>query len=299
MTTWTLDPRTGWRLGLAFIALLLLLAAGLITLLVTAPLSLLSFFLMLGALGALGGAVYLGFRLGNFVRADYEMDRNAIVVNWGAYGRQIPLADIRRVCTVEEIEQLSFSGVLRWPGYLRGRGHAADIGPILFYAGAPLKKLVFLCLEDRAYAISPAERALFLEALEERRAMGPTQDVTQEERHPAFLDWSIWRDQRALIPLGLSTLLIGLLAGVLSWRYPTLPTQIIMKVSAAGRPLLVAPRSRLGYLGGLGLIFALINGGLGFFFYNRQRMAAYLLWSSLVFLESSLWIAVLSILATN
>jgi hypothetical protein len=299
MTTWTLDPRMGWRLGLAFVALFLLLAAGLITLLVTSPISLLSFFLVLGALGALGSTVYLGFRLGNFVRADYEMDRNAIVVNWGAYGRQIPLAAIQRVCTVDELEQLKFGGVLRWPGYLRGRGYAENVGPIHFYAGAPLKKLVFLCLEDRAYAISPAERALFLEALEERRTMGPTQDVTQEEQHPAFLDWTIWRDRRALVPLGLSVLLLMLLAAVLSWRYPTLPDQIIMKISASGRPLLVAPRARIGYLGGLGVIFALINGGLGLFFYTRQRMAAYLLWGGLVLLESSLWIAILSILTTS
>jgi hypothetical protein len=288
----------GWRLGLAFVALLLLLATGLITLLILTPISLLTSLLAIGAVGAVGAAFYLGVRLWNFVRADYEMDRNALVINWGAYGRQIPLADIRRVAVSKDFERIKLGGVLRWPGYLTGQGYIADVGPVFFYASAPLKELVFLCLEDCVYAISPADREIFLEALAERRGMGATQDVAHTERHPAVRDWKIWRDRRALVSLGLSLLLLAFLGVLLSWRYPSLPDQIIMKVSVTGQPLLVAPRARIGYLGGLGVIFALLHGGMGFFFYNRERMAAYLFWGGLVLLESSLWVAVLSILFT-
>jgi hypothetical protein len=126
--------------------------------------------------------------------------------------------------------------------------------------------------------------------------MGATQDVEHEIAHPAFLDWDIWKDYLALGLLGSALLLLSLLGALLTWQYASLPAEIVLKVDVTGAPLLVGPPSRLAYLGLLGVLFTVVNGGLGLFFYRRRPMLAYFFWSGLVLLLTSLWIAILSIL---
>jgi hypothetical protein len=296
MTTWTPDIRKGWRFGLAIIVVLVLLTVGLGVLIALTSISLLTFFLMLGALASLCAAAYVGYTLWGLLNAEYTMDRNALIIHWGGYTHQIPMASVQSVSKGSELGKVRMNRVLRWPGHVVGQGIVPDSGPIIFYASAPLREQIILHLDGLAYAISPAEHVLFLEALEERLEMGATQDVTHETSHPTFLDWAIWQDRTALTLLGSNVMLLALLGGLLSWRYAALPAEIVLKISPEGIPLFVGPPSRLAYLGLLGLLFALLNGGLGLFFYRRRPMVAYFLWGGLLVLLTSLWIAVLSTL---
>jgi hypothetical protein len=84
--------------------------------------------------------------------------------------------------------------------------------------------------------------------------------------------------------------------GVLAWRYPALPQQIGLRLTPDGEPLLFANRSRLFYLMAVAGAFLVINGGVGLFFYHRDRPLSYFLWSGLLATIGSLWAAVLSIL---
>ncbi|MGC9398828.1 MAG: PH domain-containing protein [Anaerolineae bacterium] len=296
MTIWDLDIRKGWRLGLAGIVVLVLLAVGLGVLIALTPISLLTFFLTLGALGALVAAVLVGYWLWGLLHAEYAMDRNVLVIRWGGYTHELPMAEIQEVLRGADLEKVSLRRVLHWPGYFVGQGEAQEIGPIFFYATAPLQEQLVLRLPGVAYAISPANPELFLEALEERLEMGATQDVVYIVRHPAFLDWAIWKDPLLLSLLGSALALLLLLGGLLSWRYPTLPESIVLKIDAKGAPLLVGPPSRLAYLGLLALLFTLFNGGLGLVFYRRRPVVTYFLCGGLLLLLTSLWIAILSIL---
>ena len=296
MTTWDLNIQKGWRFGLASIVVLVLLTVGLGALIALIPVSLLTFMLVIGALATLMAAAYVGYALWGLLNAEYAMDRNTLIIRWGGYTHQIPMAEVQAVLSGAELERVRFNRVLRWPGYVVGQGTAAEIGPIFFYASAPLPEQIVLQLDSLAYAISPADRALFLEALEERLEMGATLDVVHEIAHPALLDWTIWRDRLALGLLGSNLLLLLLLSGLLSWRYASLPPSIVLKVDPTGTPLLVGPPSRLAYLGLLGVLFTVVNGGLGLIFYRRRPMIAYFLWSGLLLLLATLWIAILSIL---
>ncbi len=296
MTTWQLELRRGWTIGLAFIVLLIALGAGLITLAVLNPLSILTFLLGLGALGALGVALVLGYWLWNFIHASYELDRNALVIHWGNYEQQIPLGEVRQVLRGSELEDLRFSGVVRWPGYCVGWGESPATGPIHFYASRSLDEQILVVLEERAYALSPADPEAFLEALEERREMGPTQALEFNTRRPNFYAWELWRDPWALLPLSISLLLLILAVGLLTLRYPTLPSQIVLQFDTQGQPLLTAQRSRIFYLALVGAVFLLVNGIVGVLLYRRWRIVSYFLWIGLVILQTSLWIAILTIL---
>ena len=293
MTTWELDVRRGWYVGLGLVTLLVLMAAGLATLAVLNPVSILTFFLGLGVLGALAGAGVLIYWLWSLVHAFYTLDRNALVIHWGEYESQFSLAAVRSVFPGSELEGARLRGVVRWPGYCVGWGNASATGPLRFYAAAPLARQIILCTEDMAYAISPADPEGFLAALQERRQMGITQEIAAQTRHPAFMDWDIWRDRLALILLVSSGLLLTLLVGLLCWRYPSLPPEIALRINRAGEVLLSASSSRIFYFAFLSALFAVLNGIGGLFFYHRERMVSYFLWGGLWVLQISLWIAVL------
>ncbi len=296
MTEWLLDSRLGQVIGIAFSAILILLVIAMLGLAIVNPISILTFALGLGAFAALACAAFLAYWTWGLGHARYTLDRNAIVIQWGAYERQIPLGAIQQILTAADIKGLRLRGVLHWPGLSVGVGYAPELGPIYFYATRPLNQLLFIQTAQRVYAISPADQEGFLAALRERQEIGQTQDIEESEQHPAFFDWPFWRDSMVWGLLGSSVLLWVLLLAVLAWQFPALPPQIVLQTDAQGAPLLVANASRVFYLATLGAVFLLLNGGGGLIFYHRERMLTRILWLGLLLLQSGLWIAALSIL---
>jgi len=296
VTEWHLDGRWGQVLGIVFAAMLILLVILMLGLAIVNPVSILTFVLGLGALAALACAGFLAYWTWGLSHASYTLDRNAILIQWGAYERQVPLDAIQKVLTAADLKGLRLRGVLRWPGLWVGVGSAEGLGPIYFYASKPLAELVFIQTATRVYALSPAKKEDFLAALSERQGMGPTQELEESERHPAIFDWQSWRDPMIWGLFGSSILLWVLLLGLLTWRFPFLPPEIVLQADAQGVPLLTGSANRIFYLALLGAIFLVFNGGAGIIFYRRERMLARVLWLGLLLLQSSIWIAALSIL---
>lgn len=305
---WDLNVRKGWVVGLALAVLSIAATVGLTILAIVTPLSIWVFLQGVGACLTLGFTVRVLYQLWGLVNASYELDRNALVIHWGAVEHQIPLASVREVFSGAKLKGLRIRLSLRWPGYCVALGRtivpesdaAADehrpLDPILFYATAHPKDQIMLRTQSVTYAISPADTEAFLTALGERMEMGPTQDVEERSTHPAFLDWEIWQDRWALGMLLGSLALVVLLIALLSWRYPHLPARVALRFTPTGEPLLVASAARIFYFAVLGAAFAVIDGGLGIFFYHRERPLAYFLWSGLLATLGSLWAAVVSIL---
>jgi len=220
--TWRLNIRTGWIVGLALAVILIGATVGLVVAAVVTPVSIRVFLLGLGACITLGLAIRVLTQLWGLINANYELDRNALVIHWGPIEHQIPMGSIRDVISGAKLENVRIRPSLRWPGYVVAFGKAtapegdsepdetesADLDPILFYASAPLKHQIILRTDGITYAISPEDTEAFLVALRERLEMGPTQEVEEHSTHPAFLDWEIWRDRWSLAMLGCS---VGLL----------------------------------------------------------------------------------------
>lgn len=294
--TWDLKVVWGWAIGLAISVAGIALIVTLVALAVMHPISIWTFLMGLGAITAMALILRVLYQLWGLANASYELDRNALVIHWGSVEHQIPMASVQEVLPGSEIGRVRMRPGLRWPGYFAGLGEAQDIGPILFFATTPLKSQLIIRTTGIAYAISPKDMEAFLPALRERLEMGPTQEVEELSTHPAFLDWAIWRDRLGLSMLLGSTTLLTLLVGVLCWRYPHLPAEIALRFSPTGEPLLIVAASGIFYLALLGVIFLVINGGLGFIFYHRERMATYFLWGGLLTVQGGLWAAAISIL---
>ncbi len=294
--TWNLEVRWGWIIGLVIVAVLIALTVALVVLAWMLPVTLWTFLMGVGAAAALAVIIRLIYQLWGLINAVYEMDRNAVVIRWGSVQHQIPMASVQSVLQGTDVTGLRMQPGFRWPGYFVGLGEAPDIGPVLFFATRPLSEQIIIRTSGMAYAISPKDRDEFLQAFRERLDMGPTQEVAESSKHPGFLDWVIWQDRLGLsVLLGSLTLLV-LLVGVFCWRYPYLPPEIALRFSSTGEALLVVVASRIFYIALLGVIFLVINGGLGLLLYHRERTAAYFLWTGLLAVQGGLWAAAVSIL---
>lgn len=294
--TWRVEIRTGWIVGLALAVILIAATVGLIVLAVVTPISIRVFLIGLGACLTLGLAIRVLYQLWGLINASYELDRNALTIHWGPVVHQIPMGSVREVISGTKLEDLRVRPSLRWPGYGVAIGRGAGMDPILFYGTRAPRSQAIVRTDALAYGVSPADLEEFLVALRERLEMGPTQEVDQRSSHPGFLDWPIWRDRWALGMLTGSVMLLVLLVGLLCWRYPYLPAEIALRFSPGGEPLLITRAARIFYFALLGTIFVLLNGGLGLFFYSRERPVSYFLWSGLLAALGSLWAGVVSIL---
>lgn len=293
---WALQVRWGWVIGLAIVVVLIAVTVALAVVAIMQPVSILTFILVVMTVVVMATIVRLIYQLWGLVNAAYDMDRNAVVIHWGSIQYQIPMASVQAVVSGAELGSVRMRPGFRWPGYFVGMGEAKDIGPILFFGTKPLHSQIIIRTSGMAYGISPTDMEGFLQAFRERLDMGPTQEVEERSTHPTFLDWAIWKDRLGLSALLGSATLLVLLVGVLCWRYPYLPPDIAMRFSVSGDALLVVPASGIFYMALLGVIFLLINGGLGLVFYRRERIATYFLWSGLLAVQGGLWAATISIL---
>jgi hypothetical protein len=297
VTEWHTDPQTGLRVGAALIIAILLVTGGLLAWIFTQPISILTF---LAALTVLINSVIVGlliYWIGGLVRSGYTLDRNALVITWGASEQIVPTSEIKQVVMGSDLEgRVRFRG-MRWPGYWVGDGDIEGMGPVIFYATVPPDQQIFIITEGVCYGLSPEEDESFLRTLHSRLQLGPTQMVEPSSSGPAFLSWDFWGDWLAIGLLFGG--LVGVLAlfGLLAARFPTLPRLLPLHFDATGNPDRLGPQGMVFFVPLIGLMVWLVNGGLGGVFYRRERMASYLLWGGSVLVQVFLWAASLGILA--
>ncbi|MCX8067227.1 MAG: PH domain-containing protein [Anaerolineae bacterium] len=297
MTEWHTDPHTGLRVGLALIAALVLIDAGLVAWAITAPVTFATFVAGLLVLLSVAAMGWIAYRLTGLIRSAYVLDRNALVIVWGETEQVIPTPQIERVLLGEEIQgRVRFRGI-RWPGYWVGYGEIEGIGPVLFYATAPLQEQILIQTPGLAYGISPEDRDGFLRTLHNRLQMGPTQLVEQTSHGPAFARWEIWQDRLALGLLTAGFVVLIALVGFLCAQFPELPPLLPLHFDAQGIPDRLGARGEIFYIPLIGFIVFFANGVLGGALYTRERLAAYLLWGAGVLVQVLFWGAVLGILA--
>ncbi|MBN1178409.1 MAG: DUF1648 domain-containing protein [Anaerolineae bacterium] len=298
MTEWQTDPQTGLRVGVILIAAILIVAAGLVALAATQPVTIWTFVAGLAALVGLISAALIGYWIGGLIRSGYALDRNALTITWGANELVIPTPQIKQAILGSDLTgRLHFHGV-RWPGYWVGDGEVEGLGRVVFYATEPPAQQVFLVTEGLTYAISPEEGESFLRTLQTRLQMGPTQLVESSSKGPAFLQWHFWRDALALALLvGGFVVILGLL-GLLTARFPALPRLLPLHFDASGNPDRLGPRGEVFFVPVIGLLVWLANGTLGGLLYRRERLVSYLFWAGALLVQMLLWAAAIGILTS-
>lgn len=296
MTEWKTRKTQGLLTGLGLMLIIILIDAGLIWVATERPLTIGTFILGLAVFTSLFLLALIGYWLYGLSRSKYLLDRNALVIRWGAVEQTIPIPQIQRVLTGEEVSgHVRFYGGM-WPGHWVGYGALPGLGQTLFYATVPPKEQVFIVTPGLSYGISPADRDNFLASLRKRLEMGPTQLVEQGSRLPGFVHWKIWRDRLGLGMLLASFVLLLSLVGLLCFYFPALPRLVPLHFGASGAPDRLGERDDIFILPLIGLLTFLFNGTLGALAYRREKMVSYLLWGGALLVQLLAWKAAIGIL---
>ncbi len=290
------DRRVGIASGIALILLVLAVDGLMIWGMSELGISLPAFLLFLLLIGSFFVLALLGYWMYGLFSSSFNLDRNALVIRWGATTQVVPMGNVTGVLDGAQAKGIAhFRGAL-WPGLRVGYGEIDEIGPTLFFATGALQNQVILTTSALSYALSPADKDTFIETVRQRLSMGPTQAVEQASRQPTLLTLDFWQDRLGLALLIGAIVLLVALFGYLSFRYPSLAETQPLHFDANGEPDRWGTRLQLFTLPFIGLLALVANSGLGFLLYRRERAAAYLLWSGAVGVQLLVWGATWGIL---
>ncbi|MFN8473605.1 MAG: PH domain-containing protein [Anaerolineae bacterium] len=272
---------------IAILALLSIDAALLlgITRVGVSPIAFLAGLLLLLSLPALA---VLAYWLWGALSLRYAMDRNAVTIRWAATTYVIPMPNITAVEDGADFFVERVQGY-HWPGLLVGLGHLDRLGGTMICATRPLPEQLILVTRRGSYAVSPADRAAFIEGLGTRQRLGPTEALAETVWQPRWMRLPIWRDRLVYALLGAGVILSLLLWAWVSLLYGSLPATLPMRGLDA-TPLARAIAVWLPLAGALALA---VNVALAVAVHRRERFAAYLSLGSAVAVQIFIWIALL------
>jgi hypothetical protein len=166
------------------------------------------------------------------------------------------------------------------PGAVLGVQTQVDGKPVEFLAARDTD-LAMVVTPDRTFAISPANRAEFLQTyrtLAEYGSLTPIQSISD---YPTFLLSRSWADRPARILLITSAFLALILILWVSLSIPNHP-QISLRLNMDGSPVELVPGIRLLLLPVLNTFFFITDLLLGLFFYRKAdtKSLGYLMWAS-------------------
>jgi hypothetical protein len=226
------------------------------------------------------------------LRLRYRLDRNGMVVYWGASRLVVPMERIHEVAPGSQVHSpedsspgyRAFRGVA-WAGLWAGRAQTSDGVPAWVHTTAPLAQSTVVFTPDCAYVISPRDPAAFAEAWRVRRPLGPTQHWREEEQRAWPLNLLIWHDRLAWALVGLGLLANLALRGYLAFVYDLLPAALAFHFDVLGQVDRTASRAEILRLPQVALLMLAIDLALGFAVYRRERVAAYLVWAGGLILQ--------------
>lgn len=290
--------RTRWE-GLLVCFWLVVFDMLLIIWAVRRPIDWLKFFFVFLAVMSLPVLFYWAYRTWGAFSLRYAVERGGLIVRW---------AGERRTISYDRIRQLVLGGAtgrrrvnpLYWP--------APHLGPTLLdqedeqaratvlLATVPPAACMVVQTDQGAYALSPAEREAFVDALQARYAVFEPQDVAPAEE---VLFWARATGGHRAGPLLIAAGLLGVLVlvGVLMVNFPSLPDTLALQYSSDGIPLAIRSKSTLFLLPIIGFLAWFVNGIGGVVMAVRnQPTGAYLLWGGTIVVQVCSLLALISII---
>ena len=237
------------------------------------------------------------------LRLCYRLDRNGLVIRWGASRLIVPIQCIERIATGDQFVSQGnessgkwvFRGI-RWAGLRAGRARLSDNTFARVFTTSPLAQSTVLITPNHAYVVSPRDSDAFVEAWRVRRPLGPTQYWREEERRAWFLDLPIWSDRIAWTLTGLGLLANLALHIYISLVFDRLPAMLSFHFNELGQADRIASRIQILRLPQIALLVLVLDLGLGFALYRRWSVAAYLIWGGGLAAQLFVWGAVFTII---
>jgi hypothetical protein len=305
-------PSPDGRRALLAGCLLIVLDLVVAVLMAARPVGASTFILLLLVLALWAPVGYVLWRAWLCLSLVYWIDRNAITLAWGPIRQVIPIGDVRQVQRAQSVAAMLAHAPLalgpnggvdlpaltlatRWPALARFLLYGSDLGTrrrfngvkVYSVASAPLPDQLLLHTDVGVYGISPADADGFVAALQRQHQLGPTRLVAHRRLWPGWMLFPLWKDRIMLVLLLAGFLGTLLLLGIAMSRFTSLPFALPQWNDLDRRMIFLFPI--------FGLAVWLINGVWGLLVYQRQRVAAGLLWGGALAAQAAALIALLSI----
>ena len=202
---------TRWE-GAAACLWILLLDLLLIVWAVRRPSDTLKFILIVVVVASIPVFVHLLYRTWAALTLEYWVDRNAVTVRWANMRQTIPLGSISRIVEGRDLA-IGRPGILEWPApYMRTV--VVPGATIQLCATRPPGECLLMDTPTGVFALSPAQPQAFLDTVQERYKMGPTQLLLPVRTRQSALDRI--SAVRSIGSLAIGIGLLGVL--ILVWR---------------------------------------------------------------------------------
>ncbi len=130
----------------------------------------------------------LALRICRLVTLRYLVDRNAVVIRDCFGSVVVPMRSLERVKVGGEATR-PYQRLRRWPIPFFGIAPVKGLGFVLMAATLPPEKQVFLMTPSGSYGVSPDDEDGFVQAVEERFRLGPTQSPEEDLVHARWRGW--------------------------------------------------------------------------------------------------------------
>jgi hypothetical protein len=222
---------------------------------------------------------------------NYHLDRNGLAIQWGLTQHHIPFDSIETMTSGQNASATGQFWEINFIGLRFGRGRVNDNSPLKFRSTTSLMDSVLVTTLDQTYVISPRQPERFLQAWQERQALGPTQEWSTTVHRSWPLNSPLLADRLAWWFLGIAALLWLVLAGYLALNYADLPASLPIHFDALGRADRITSKLTLLVLPVAGALVWLVNMLLGELVYQKERLVAYFLWGGALVMQVCLGIA--------
>ncbi|MFN3978902.1 MAG: PH domain-containing protein [Caldilinea sp.] len=261
------------------------------------PIDLLQFLLFLAMALSIPVLIHLLYRTWAAFSLEYWVDRNTITLRWAHLQQVIPTQSVREIAQGALLPIDKRWSLLRWPMPFLAIASQPTAQSVNLCATRPPAECIVLKTDAGLYALSPADADGFVEALQARYRLGPTQVVTPERMQRAWLANVFADDPQGVWLLAIGLIGVLLLFSVLTISFPDLPDVLAVRYNSQGLPEEIREKSALFRLLVIGLLAWSVNaiGGI-WFATQRQRIGAHMLWGGAIVVQVFLLLALVSLI---
>jgi hypothetical protein len=291
---WRPQPSAGGRVGIgaAAASLLVALAAG--WWVTQQPIGLGIFVGLLLAVASLALSILFALWTLGYYTLHYVLAPDGLHVVWLFREDVIPYKAVSALYAGHRLSEPPRVRGVVWPGNYVGRARVRNFGVLTVFATTLERSELTILLTDLGgYVLSaPAEfRTALVERLEAAR-----EDTLPAAGRAGAVRTSLSRaaaDRWLVVCLGGALLLLLGMLGAIIARYESLPELLALQLDPLGQPIAMRSRFELFSLPGIGAVVLLVDVALGMLLYEREVLAARLVWTAPVLVQLALATALL------
>jgi Bacterial PH domain len=231
-----------------------------------------------------------------YQRLAYALTDSALRIEWLGRTLVVPYHAIQGIYTGQRLSGHAAPSVPRWPGISIGTARVRGAGRLRFFATSTDQSMLTLVTVEHGGVIvsarDPGEfRAALIERVEQYGDIATSDARTWHQTQSLLAPWSALADAWLPACVGVGTLALLMVLGMIVIRYDGLPDQIVLRFDTQ------APKSDLLRLPLLGFVCLALNWALGIAIHHRERLLARLLWLGGAIVQLVLFVGLLRLLA--